>query len=150
MMLKPKSITDIPTQTDSSYRQSGTLSTSIIEQMKTVESFDKHSTLLLLSFFLLPYTRIGINLTEENKKQEPYRQRSTMSLINIKINTKKSGLFLKKSNFTKRMTPKNPGDDTQKSGINPEKVPKIMAHPHWSRHIQVNSLGHLRKCILRN
>ena len=31
------------------------------------------------------------------------------------------------------MTPKNPGiapKGTQKSGINTEKVPKIMAHPH--------------------
>ena len=52
---------------------------------------------------------------------------------NIKINTTKSGLFLKKSNFTRKMIPKNPGiakNDTQKSGSNPQKVPKIMAHPH--------------------
>ena len=33
MMLKSKSITDIPTQTDSSYRQYGTRCTSIIEQI---------------------------------------------------------------------------------------------------------------------
>ena len=79
-MSKSKSITDIPAQTDSSYRHYGTLCRSIIEHMKTVESFDKDCTLLLLSFFP---TRIGINLTEENKKQDPCRQHSTMSLINI-------------------------------------------------------------------
>ena len=45
-------------------------------EMTTVESFEKHSTLLLLPFF---FTRI--NLTEETKKQEPCREHSTMSLI---------------------------------------------------------------------
>ena len=50
MMLKSKSTTDIPCQTDNSYRQYGTLCTSIIE-VRTVESFDKHSILLLLPFF---------------------------------------------------------------------------------------------------
>ena len=43
MMLKSKSTTDIPTQTDSSYRQYGTLCTSIIEQMKTVENCFKQT-----------------------------------------------------------------------------------------------------------
>ena len=50
MMLKSKSTTDILTQTDSSYRQYGTLCTSIIEQMKTVESFDKRYTYYCNSF----------------------------------------------------------------------------------------------------
>ena len=77
---------------------------------------------LLLRFFS---TRIGINLTEENKKQEPKFYQ--------KNDAQKSG----------KLYPK-------KSGINPEKVPKIMAHPHWSRHMQVNSLEDLRKCILKN
>ena len=49
-MLKSKSTTDIPSQTDNSYRQYGTLCTSIIE-VRTVESFDKHSILLLVPFF---------------------------------------------------------------------------------------------------
>ena len=50
----------------------------------------------------------------------------------MKINTKTSELFLKKSNFARKMIPKNPGiaqKGIQKSGSNPEKVPKIMAHP---------------------
>ena len=37
-----------------------------------------------------------------------------------------------KSGNSQKMIPKNPGiaqKGTQKSGINPEKVPKIMAHP---------------------
>ena len=38
MMLKSKSTTDILTQTDGSYRQYGTLCTSIIEQFLTEES----------------------------------------------------------------------------------------------------------------
>ena len=70
-------------------------------------------------------------------------QHSTMSFTNIKINAKKSGLFLKKSNFTKKNDTQKSGNSqkmipkslriaqkgTQKSDINPEKVPKIMAHP---------------------
>ena len=78
MMLKSKSTADILTQTDSSHRQHGTLCTSLSTEMKTVESFEKHSILLLLSFFSY---KNRLNLTEENKKQEPCRQHSTMSLI---------------------------------------------------------------------
>ena len=67
-----------------------------------------------------------------------------MSLIKYQNQyQKKSGLFLKKSNFTQKndtqnsgngqkMIPKNPRiaqKGTQNSGSNPRKVPKIMAHP---------------------
>ena len=54
MMPKPKSITDMLTQTDTSYRKYGILCTSKNEncraKIKTVESFEKHSILLLLPF----------------------------------------------------------------------------------------------------
>ena len=54
-----------------------------------------------------------LNLTEENKKQEPW-------------------VVPKQINFIKKMIPKNPGTiqkDIQRSGSTPIKVPKIMAHP---------------------
>ena len=43
VMLKSKSTTDILTQTDTSYRQYGILCTSMRTEIKTVESFEKHS-----------------------------------------------------------------------------------------------------------
>ena len=68
--------------------------------MRTVESFDKHSIFLLLPFFS---TRIG----EENKKQEPCRQHSTMSLIKYQYQYQKIWIILKEIKFYhKKMTPK--------------------------------------------
>ena len=114
MMLKSKSTADIRTQTDSSYRQYGTLCTSITEQKRELQN----------------------HLTFLQRKQETRALRATFHNFidgSIKVNTPNSGLFLKKSNFTKK-------NDTQKSGnsqkmipknqgATSKKVPKIMAHP---------------------
>ena len=67
--------------------------------MRTVESFDKHSILSLLPFFS---TRIG----EENKKQEPCSQRSTMSFIKYQNQYQKILIVLKEIKFYQNMTPK--------------------------------------------
>ena len=82
-------------------------------EMRTVESFVKTHYSFIIA--ILSY-KSRLNVTEENKKQEPTRQHSTMSSIKYQISTQKSGLFLKKSNFTKK-------NYTQKWG----KSPKIMA-----------------------
>ena len=67
--------------------------------MITVESFDKRSILLLLPFFS---TRIG----EENKKQEPCRQHSTMSFIKYQNQYQKIWIVLKEIKLFQKMTPK--------------------------------------------
>ena len=72
-MLKSESTKHVLTQTDNSYRKYRTLCNRI--EMKTVESFDKHSIILLLPFF---FYKNRLNLTEENEKQEPCRQHSEM------------------------------------------------------------------------
>ena len=66
-----------------------------------------------------------------------------MSLIKYQNQYQKIWIILKEIKFYQKMIPKNPGiaqKATQKSGSNPEKVPKIMAHPA-SRHMQVNPPG---------
>ena len=93
-------------------------------EMKIVESFDKHSILLLLPIF---FTKNGSNLTEENKKQEPERQHYTMSLRKYQNQYPKSRSFQIKTNFTKRMILKNPGISqkyTQKAGCTLKRYPK--------------------------
>ena len=70
--------------------------------MRTVESFDKHCILLLLPFFSTG------NLTEENKKQEPFRQHSTMSLIKYQNQYPKIWIILKEIKFyQKKNLPQN-------------------------------------------
>ena len=66
-------------------------------------------------------------------KQELCRQHSTMSLIKYQNRYPKSGLFLKKSNFTKKMIPKNPGiaqKGTQKSGSTPKSTQNNGTSPY--------------------
>ena len=63
-MLKSKSTIDILTQTDSSYRKYETLCRT---EMRTVESFNKHYSFTIAILFY----KNRLNLTEENKKQEP-------------------------------------------------------------------------------
>ena len=94
--------------------------------MRTVESFDKHSILLLLPFFS---ARIH---TEENKKQEPCRQHSTMSLIKYQNQYLKIWIILKAIIFyQKKYTQKSANSPKRYPKIweQPKKVPKIMAHP---------------------
>ena len=82
-MLKSKSTTDIRPQTNSSYRQYGTLCTSITEQKRELQN----------------------HLTFVQRKQETRALRAMFHNVidgNIKINTTKPGLFLKKSNFTRK------------------------------------------------
>ena len=106
MMLKSKSTADILTQTDNSYRQYGTLCTSIIEQKRKL--YDHLANTLFFIIAILFYKN-RLHLTEENKKQEPYRQYSTMSLTKYQNQYPKSGIFLKN-----QILPKN---DTQNRGI---------------------------------
>ena len=75
MMLKSKSTTNIQTQTDSSYRKYRTLCTSMIEQNENCRIIETRA----------------LQTTFHNVID-----------VNIKINTPESGLFLKKSNFTKK------------------------------------------------
>ena len=67
-----------------------------------------------------------LNLTEENKKQEPERQHSEISLSKYQNQYPKSGSFQIKTNLTKNDT-QNPGisqKDTPKSGSTLKKYPK--------------------------
>ena len=82
--------------------------------MKTVESFDKHSILVLLPFF---FYKNRLNLTEQNKKQEPYRQHSTMSLIEYQNQYPKIWIIPKEIR-------EHPKKRTQKSGSTLERYPK--------------------------
>ena len=82
-------------------------------------------------------------MTEENKKQEPYRQHSAMLLIKYQNQYPKIWIILYEIKFYQKklipknqrkpkVIPKNPGiaqKGTQKSGSKPKKVPKIMANP---------------------
>ena len=74
------------------------------------------------------FTRIGLSLTEENKKQEPERQHSTMSLSKYQNQYPKSGSFQIKTNFTKKMIPKD-GIIWNKPKRYPKRLPKIREHP---------------------
>ena len=106
MMLKSKSTTNIRPQTDSSYRQYGTLCTSIIEQKQDLQNHRNKS----------PAGNIPQCHWWKYQKQYP-----------------KIWIILKEIKFYQKMIPKNPGiaqKGTQKSGSNPKKVPKIMAHSH--------------------
>ena len=97
--------------------------------MKTVESFDKHSILLLLSFF---FYKNGLNLTEENKKQEPCRQHSTMSSIKYQNQFPKIWIICEEIKFYKKKWYPKIWEQSKKVPKNlgaPQKVPKIMAHP---------------------
>ena len=85
--------------------------------MKTVESFDKHYCFIIATLFC----KNRINLTEENKKQEPCRQHSTMSLLKYQNQYPKIWNILEKSNFTKNMIPKK---GYSKIWEHPIKVPK--------------------------
>ena len=112
-MLKSKGTTDTLTQTDSSQTIWNSLHKHNRTEMKTAESFDKHTILLLLPFL----HKNRLNLTEENKKQEPCRQHSTMSLIKYRSQYPKIWIILKRN----QILPKN---DTQKSGNSPKRHPK--------------------------
>ena len=59
-----------------------------------------------------------INLTEENKKQEPCRQHSTMSLIKYQNQYPKIYIIPNEIKFYYK-------NDTQKSGNSPKRFPKI-------------------------
>ena len=87
--------------------------------------------------------------TVESKKQEPCRQHSTMSLMEISKSiaqnldySERNKILPKngtqKSGNNQKMIPKNPGiahKGTQKSGSNHQKVPKIMAHPRITTYV---------------
>ena len=76
-----------------------------------------YSFIIVILFF-----KNRLNLTEENKKQEPCGQHSTMSSIKYQnFNNPKIWIIPKNIKFYQ--------NDTQKSGNTPENVPKIMAHP---------------------
>ena len=83
--------------------------------MKTVESFDKHSVAIL-------FYKNMLNLTEENKKQEPCRQDSTMSLIKYQNQYPKIWIIPKEIKFYEKY-------DTQKFWKSPKRYPKIREHP---------------------
>ena len=59
-----------------------------------------------------------LNLTEENKKQEPCRQHSTVSLIKYQNQYPKVWIIPKEIRFYQK-------NDTQKSGRSPKRYPKI-------------------------
>ena len=63
MMLKSKSTADILTQTDNSYRQYGTLCTSIIEQKRKLYH---HLANTLFFIIAILFYKNRLNLTEEN------------------------------------------------------------------------------------
>ena len=72
--------------------------------MRTVESFDK-----LCSFIIaILFCKNRLNLTEENKKQEPCSQHSTMSLIKYQNQCQKIWIILNEINCYQKMTAKNP------------------------------------------
>ena len=93
-------------------------------EMRTVESFDKHS--VLLPFFWL-------NLTEENKKQEHCRQHSGMSLIKYQNQYPKIWIILKEI----KLYPKSGNSLKRYPKIReqPKKVPKIMAHSRITTYV---------------
>ena len=74
-------------------------------EMRTVESLDKHYSFIIATLFY----KNRLNLTEENKKQEPRRQHSTMSLIKYQNQYQKIWIILKEIKFYQKMTLKNPG-----------------------------------------
>ena len=63
--------------------------------MRTVESFDKHYSFIIAILF---YNN-RLNLTEENKKQEPCRQHYTMSFIKYQNQHQKIWIILKEIKF---------------------------------------------------
>ena len=95
-----------------------------------------------LLYYCHSFYKKRLNLTEENKKQEPCRQHSTVSLIKYQNQCPKIWIIPKEIKFYQKMILENPGiaqKGTQKSGSTPKriprnpeapkKVPKIMAHP---------------------
>ena len=103
-------------------------------EMKTVESFENHSILLLPFCF----TR---TLTEENKKPEPCRQHFTMSFkIKYQNQYPETWIIPKEIKLYQKKIPQNLGiaeEGTPKSKAPPEKVPKIIAYLRTSRCMQV-------------
>ena len=117
MMLKSRSTTDIRTQTNSSYRQYGTLCTSITKEKRELQNH-------------LTFPR-DIS-TKEIRNKSPAGNVPQCHWWKYQNQYHKIWIILKEIKFYQKMIPKNPGiakNDTQKSGSNPQKVPKIMAHP---------------------
>ena len=83
--------------------------------MKTVESFEKHS----------------IPGSIPQRALQAAFHNVILNKILIKLNTQKSGLFLKKSNCTKKMIPKNEGiakKGTQNNGTSPYQAMYVSYH----------------------
>ena len=76
----------------------------------------------LLYYYCHSFYNNKLNLTEENKKQEPCRQHSTMSLIKYQNQYPKIWIIPKEIKFYQK-------NDTQNSGNSPKRYPKIQEHP---------------------